>query len=197
MAKIRPIPREEATPEQQRVGDAIFGSRNEEYGGPSAVLLHVPEFAERFEELRDALIKGERLPKAALHLAALLAARFWSSQYTWWKRAEMCRAAGIPDDVIDAVRERRRPAIADPTLEVVYDYVAELLETRRVDEATDARALRLLGEEAVIQLVLIVGFYSMLGLVSDAFEPELPPGLSPPLEEADLGEGLLRERRDP
>lgn len=197
MAKIRPIPREEATPEQQRVGDAIFGSRNEDYGGPSAVLLHVPEFAQRFEDLRDALIKDERLPKPALHLAALLAARFWSSQYTWWKRVEMCRAAGIPDDVIDAVRERRRPVIADPTLEVVYDYVAELLETRRVGEETDARALELLGEEAVIQLLLIVGFYSMLALVSDAFEPELPPGVTPPLEEGDRGGGLLRERSDP
>ena len=99
--------------------------------------------------------------------------------------------------MIDAVRERRRPAIADPMLEVVYDYVAELLETRRVGEETDARALRLLGEEAVIQLVLIVGFYSMLGLGSDAFEPELPPGVPPPLEESGLGEGLLRDERDP
>ncbi|MBA3738954.1 MAG: carboxymuconolactone decarboxylase family protein [Actinobacteria bacterium] len=198
MAKIRPIPREEATPEQRRVGDAIFGSRNEDYGGPSAVLLHVPELAERFEDLRDALIKDERLPKPALHLAALLTARFWSSQYTWWKRVEMCRAAGIPDDVIDAVRDRRRPVFADPALEVVYDYVSELLETRRVGEETDARALQLLGEQAVIQLVLVVGFYSMLGLVSDAFEPDLPPGVTPPLEErGGSGEGRLRESGDP
>ncbi len=198
MAKIRPIQREEATPEQQRVGDAIFGSRNEDYGGPSAVLLHVPELAERFEELRDALINDERLPKPALHFAALLAARFWSSQYTWWKRVDMCRAAGIPDEVIDAVRGRRRPSFADPALEVVYDYVAELLETGQVGEGTDARALQLLGEHAVIQLVLIVGFYSMLALVSDAFEPELPAGVIPPLEDqGGSGEGRLRERRDP
>ena len=199
MAKIRPIPREEATPEQQRVGDAIFGSRNEDYGGPSAVLLHVPEMAQRFEDLRAALIGDERLPRPALHFAALLAARFWSSQYTWWKRVEMCRAAGIPDDVIDAVRDRRRPAaFADPVLEVVYDYVAELLETGRVGEGTDARALQLLGEQELIQLVLIVGFYSMLALVSDAFEPELPSGVVPPLEEpGGSGEGRLRERSDP
>jgi 4-carboxymuconolactone decarboxylase len=198
MAKIRPIPREEATPEQQRVGDAIFGSRNEEYGGPSAVLLHVPEMAQRFEDLRASLIGDERLPKPALHLAALLAARFWSSQYTWWKRVEMCRAAGIPDDVIGAVRDRRRPVFADPVLEVVYDYVAELLESGRVDERTDARALELLGEEAIIQLVLIVGFYSMLALVSDAFEPELPPGVTPPLEEpGGTGGGRLLQGSDP
>jgi 4-carboxymuconolactone decarboxylase len=198
MAKIRPIPREEATPEQRRVGDAIFGSRNEDYGGPSAVLLHVPEMAQRFEDLRASLIGDERLPKSALHFAALLAARFWSSQYTWWKRVEMCRAAGIPDDVIDAVRDRRPPVFADPALEVVYDYVTELLESGRVGEGTEARALELLGEPALIQLVLIVGFYSMLALVSDAFEPELPAGVTPPLEEpGGSGTGRLREPGDP
>ena len=198
MAKIRPIPRDEATPEQQRVGDAIFGSRHEDYGGPSAVLLHVPEMAQRFEDLRDALIKDERLPKPALHLGALLAARFWSSQYTWWKRVDMCRTAGIPDDVIEAVRDRRRPAFVDPALEVVYDYVAELLESGRVGDSVEARALDLLGQEAVIQLVMIVGFYSMLALVSDAFEPELPSGVDPPLGEPDgSGGGRLRPRGEP
>lgn len=193
MAKIRPIPRDVATPDQRRVGDAVFGSRNEDYGGPSAVLLHVPALAQRFEDLRAALIEDERLPKPALHFGALLAARFWSSQYTWWKRVDMCRAAGIPDDVIDAVRDRRRPALADPTLEVVYDYVVDLLETGRVGEEADARARELLGDEAVIQLVMIVGFYSMLALVSDAFEPELPSGVVPPLEEPD-GSGVGRLR---
>src|SRR5918996_2750982 len=128
MARIREIERDDATPEQQQVGDAIFGSRNEDYGGPSAVMLHTPELAARFEDLRDALIKDERLPKPMLHFAALLVARFWSSQYTWWKREEMCRAAGIPDDVIEAGRRRRRPVFDEPSLEIVYDYVAGLLE---------------------------------------------------------------------
>jgi hypothetical protein len=45
-------------------------------------MLHSPELAARFEALRDALIKDERLPKPVLHFAALLVARFWSSQYT-------------------------------------------------------------------------------------------------------------------
>jgi len=192
MPTIRPLQREEATPEQRRVGDAIFGSRKEDYGGPSAVLLHVPELAQRIEELRDALIKDDRLPKPALHLAALLAARFWSSQYTWWKRVDMCRAVGIPDDVIDAVRDRRRPPVLDRPLEIVYDYVAELLETGRVGEGTDRRAVQLLGEQAVIQLVLVVGLYSMLALVSNAFEPELPLGVPPPLEDQGPRGGGLR-----
>lgn len=183
MARINEVERHEATPEQLQVGDAIFGSRNEDYGGPSAVMLHAPALAARFEDLRNALIKDERLPKPVLHFAALLVARFWSSQYTWWKRVEMCRAAGIPDDLIDAVRERRRPTFTDASLETVYDYVADLLERGRVDDTAHQRAVELLEEEGVIALVLLVGLYSTLAMVSDAFEPELPPEVATPLEE--------------
>lgn len=196
MARIREVRRDEATPEQRRVGDAIFGSRNEDYGGPSAVMLHTPELAARFEDLRAALITDDRLPGPVLHFAALLVARFWSSQYTWWKRVGMCRAAGIPDDVIDAVRERRRPAFANPSLETVYDYVADLLERGRVDERAHARAVELLGEEGSIALVLLVGLYSSLAMVSDAFEPDLPDGVEPPLDEPAPGSGRGRLRPD-
>lgn len=183
MARIREVRREVATPEQMRVGDAIFGSRDEDYGGPSAVMLLTPELAQRYEDLRDALITDERLPKPVLHLAALLVARFWSSQYTWWKRVGMCRAAGIPDDVIEAVRQRRRPSFDDASLETVYDYVTGLLERGRVDDRSHEGAVRLLGEEGLISLVLLTGLYSTLALVSDAFEPDLPADVEDALEE--------------
>jgi 4-carboxymuconolactone decarboxylase len=191
MARINEVQRDGATLEQQKIGDAIFGSRNEDYGGPSAVMLHTPELAQRFEDLRDALISDERLPKPVLHFAALLVARFWSSQYTWWKREEMCRAAGIPDEVIEAVRQRRRPVFDEPSLEIVYDYVAGLLERGRVDQASHVRAVELLGERGLIALVMLVGLYSTLAMVSDAFDPDLPAGVAEPLDEppgdADLG----------
>lgn len=181
--RIRPIERHEATSEQRRVGDTIFGSRNEDYGGPSAILLHIPELAERFDHLRDYLVREQKLPKPMLHLAALVTARFWSAQYAWWKRVELCLEAGISPDVIDAVRERRRPPFTDPDLAGVYDYVTELLDNRRVTDATHARLQAAIGDECLIELVLVVGFYSMLGLICDAFEPALPSGVAEPLDD--------------
>jgi 4-carboxymuconolactone decarboxylase len=96
--------------------------------------------------------------------------------------------------VIEAVRQRRRPAFDEPSLEIVYDYVAGLLERGRVDDASHARAVELLGEEGVIALVLLVGLYSTLAMVSDAFEPDLPAGVAEPLDEPpiDAHKGRLR-----
>jgi 4-carboxymuconolactone decarboxylase len=183
MARIRSVERDEATPEQRRVGDIVFGSRNEDYGGPSAILLHIPEAAERFDHLRDYLVREQKLSERMLQLASLITARYWSAQYAWWKRVQPCLAAGIPQDVIDAVRERRPPVFADSELEAVYEYVTELLDTRRVSDATHQRLHALIGDERLIELVLIVGFYSMLGLTCDAFEPDFPPGVGQPLQD--------------
>jgi 4-carboxymuconolactone decarboxylase len=182
MARIKEIDRVEANTEQRRVGDIIFGSRNEDYGGPSAVLLHIPELAERFDHLRNYLVREQKLPKEMSQLAQLITARFWSAQYAWWKRVEPCLAAGIPQEVIDAVRDRRRPTFEDPDLEAAYDYVMELFENRRVSDATHERLQSLIGDECLIELVLTMGFYSMLGLVCDAFEPDFPPGVPEPLD---------------
>jgi 4-carboxymuconolactone decarboxylase len=106
----------------------------------------------------------------------------------------MCRAAGIPDDVIEAVRERRRPEFEDASLEAVYDYVVGLLELGRVEDRSHARAVELFGEEGLIALVLLVGLYSTLAMVSDAFEPDLPSGVAPPLDEPSEGSGSGRLR---
>ncbi len=181
MARIRPVDRDEATDEQRRVGDIIFGSRNEEYGGPSAILLHIPELAERFDRLRNYLVREQALPNHLVQLASLMAARFWSARYAWWKRVQPCLDAGIPQEVVDAVRDRRRPDFAAADHEAVYDYITELFEDRMVSDATHARLQQLIGAEGLIELVLVVGFYSMLGLVCDAFEPDFPPGVTPPL----------------
>jgi 4-carboxymuconolactone decarboxylase len=184
MARIPQVERDSATPEQRRVGDLIFGSREEDYQGPSAIVLHLPDLAERFEVLRNRLVREQRLPGPMVNLAALITARFWDSEYTWWKRVDMCRKAGIGQDAIDAVRERRTPTFGDPALAAVHDYARELLETRRVSEETHRRVKEHLDDEQLIELVMVIGFYSMLALVSDAFEPDFPEDVTAPFEDA-------------
>ena len=76
----------------------------------------------------------------------------------------------------------------------MYDYVAGLLERGRVDDEPHARAVELLGERGLIALVMLVGLYSTLAMVSDAFEPDLPPGVAEPLDEphSNTDRGRLR-----
>ena len=123
------------------------------------------------------LVREQSLPTPLLQLAVLITARSWSAQYAWSKRVKPCLQAGIRQGVIDAVRERRRPSFESDDQEAVYDYVTQLLETSRVGDATHLRLQRIIGDDCLIELVTAVGFYSMLGLLCDAFEPDLPAGV--------------------
>jgi 4-carboxymuconolactone decarboxylase len=175
--RIAPITEQTASPEQRRVGDAIYGGR-EPFGGPSAVLLHAPELAEIANRLRRH-IRAAGLRDDLVQLATLIAARHWSADYVWTIREQFARDAGIDAAAIAAIRHRQHPAFADADQEAIYTYVMELLGPVGIADATHARAVAVLGETGVIELVAAVSLYTMLALVARAADLPVQPGSTP------------------
>jgi 4-carboxymuconolactone decarboxylase len=62
----------------------------------------------------------------------------------------------------------------------VYAFAKELLKTRKVCAATYERAIAEIGLTAVVELVGILGYYSLVSLTINAFEvpPPFPPYFS-------------------
>jgi 4-carboxymuconolactone decarboxylase len=89
------------------------------------------------------------------------------------------RAAGLSDDVIAAIRERRTPQFAKADEQLIYDVIGELLQTKRVSDATYRRAVDTLGLELFIELIAVAGFYTMVAMTLNAFEVEAPDGTRP------------------
>ena len=65
---------------------------------------------------------------------------------------------------------------------VVYDFCDELRATRRVSDATLAAAVDLLGEQGVIDLIGVSGYYVAVSMTLNVAEVPLPDGLEPPLK---------------
>lgn len=183
MATIAPVIREEAEGDVLRIGDIIFTERGEGFGGPSAIMIKVPELAERFDQLRQYLVRGSSLPRPLQQIAILVVVRKLMAQYAWQVRVNTSRELGISEDIIQAVRDGRRPDFEDDEHAAVFDYVSELLDTNRVRVTTHARVLEFLGEPGLIELVGLVGFYAMLSYQCNAFEPPLMKDGPAPLAE--------------
>jgi hypothetical protein len=88
--------------------------------------------------------------------------------------------AGVAETTIEAIRHGRRPDLEGDDL-LVFDFVTELLRTRRVSDATYAAALARFGEQGVIDLAGLTGYYSLLAMAMNvarvpppAGEPRLP-----------------------
>lgn len=150
--------------------------------GPFWVLLRSPEVMLRTKALGDYLRLGNSLPKAISELAIIYTARQWSQQFEWLHHAQFARDAGLADEIIAAIADGRRPAAMSEMEAAAYDLAAELQHTHRVSDATYARAIAAFGEQGVVDLVGVQGYYTMLAMVMNVARTALPEGTPEPLE---------------
>jgi 4-carboxymuconolactone decarboxylase len=152
-------------------------------GGPFEPWLRNPVLAEQLVAVGGTLRFGTTLPARLTELAILTMGRAWTAQFEFWAHERFARRAGVPDAVIDAIKARKRPAFEQPADEAVYDFASEMIASHRASDATYARARRELGERGVVELAVLLGYYSLVSLTLNAFEVPLPEGVEPPLRD--------------
>jgi len=181
MSRI-PIPTlEELTPEQRRVYDAIAGLRGGHIPTHYHVALCAPELTDKWQQLGELLRYRTSLPLRLSELAVLIVARHHDCQYVWHAHAQVAQKAGLADEAIEAIRSGRRPAFRQDDETAVYDYCAELLETKFVSAPAYARALDRLGTVGIVELTALLGYYVMVVMARNAHDIQLPAGVAPPL----------------
>jgi len=179
MSRLPPIDPSDMTALQKKLYDEIAGPRGGAVGGPFAVWMRRPEIAARANEFGNALRLNGTLERRLFELAVLVIARYWSAQYEWYVHEAAARKVGLEDAIIEAIRHGRTPTFAGGSDELVYDFVRELCETRTVGEHTFARATAALGTEVLIELVTVIGFYTIAAMVINVFDAPVPDGACP------------------
>ncbi|HUI94511.1 MAG TPA: carboxymuconolactone decarboxylase family protein [Xanthobacteraceae bacterium] len=172
---------DQLTDVQKKVAERILKVSSAGLGGPYNMLLRSPELTARYLGMTDYLRFETSLPHRLNELAILIEARLWDAQYEWWAHYPIALKAGVPEAVANDIKEGRRPAGMKPDEEVVYDVCIELLRDRHLADATFARAKAMLGEQQVVDLVAVAGFYVMVSSVIIAGEVGIPDGGAPPL----------------
>ena len=113
------------------------------------------------EYLRYRNAIGTRLSE----LVILLIARFWSQQVEWAIHAPIAATVGVADDTIAAIAAGRRPTTLTDDEALVYDLTFEINVNHDISDATFDRALARFGEQGVIDLLGINGYYTLLAMV--------------------------------
>jgi 4-carboxymuconolactone decarboxylase len=177
MARIGEVKREELTARQQQLHDDFLRSRpRKNLTGPFAVLIHTPDIAEPADHLVNYYRKNPKLGRRLIELIILLAVRDATAQYAWSVHEPHALEHGLTQDVIDAIRARKRPDFARDDERLIYDFVTELLANKTVSTATFERAKGAFGLEGVIEAVTCAGLYGMIGFVLNVFDIPPQPG---------------------
>lgn len=183
MSRFKNLTRARLTDAQRRVYDAIASGPRGDVQGPFKVLLSSPELADRVQRLGEFARYRTSLPPRLSELAILITARFWGAEFEWHAHVPEAIKGGLAPTVIAALAEHRRPVFENDDEAVLHDFCTELLERRRSTDQRFVDAVGCFGDAGVVELVGVLGYYSLLALVMNAFEiPALAPA-DPPLAE--------------
>jgi 4-carboxymuconolactone decarboxylase len=174
MSRLTRLGREDLNPAQMEVYNAISAGARGSVGGPFKVLLHSPELAKRVEQLGLHVRFQCKIPERLRELAICIVAQRWKASYEWYVHAPLARKQGVPNHVLDAMGAGRRPDFAEEGDATVFDYATEVLHSGQVSDPTFARARALLGDESIVDLTGLIGYYTLLAFTINAFEVEIP-----------------------
>jgi 4-carboxymuconolactone decarboxylase len=65
---------------------------------------------------------------------------------------------------------------------VVYDFVTELTTTKKVSDATYARAKTIFNDQQIVDLTALAGNYVMVAMILAMAEETVPPGKEEPFK---------------
>ena len=183
MTRYREITPAEMTPAQQRVHDMIVAGRRGRFGGPFQLLIRAPEICEHAAKLGEHLRWGTSLPDRLSELAIITTASFWRAQYEWYAHAPLAEKAEVPAAAIEAIRRGETPGFEQKDEALVYRICTELFHTRRLSDASFSDAVATLGETGLMEVIAIIGYYTLIGNTLNAFQVALPQGVAPPFPE--------------
>ena len=183
MSRYREIAPAALSEAQRRVFDMIVAGRRGRVAGPFQVLLRAPQVCEHAAKLGEHLRWGSTLPARLSELAIILTARALRAQYEWHAHAPLAEKAGVPAAAIEAIRTGGTPSFTAPDEALVHRIVSELQKTQRLSDASFAAAVETLGEEGLVEIIAIIGYYTLIGNTLNVFQVALPAGSSPPFPE--------------
>jgi 4-carboxymuconolactone decarboxylase len=90
--------------------------------------------------------------------------------------------AGLSPQIAQAIADGRRPdAMADDEA-AAYDLAVEIQRGKHVSDETYKKAVGKFGEQGVIDILGISGYYTLLAMTMNATRTSMPDGIAEPLK---------------
>lgn len=172
--RLPPIAPAQWSDAQRREAEAVIAGPRGALISPFVPLLRSPELMGHVQRMGEYLRYRSALGLRLSEFAILLTAREWSQQVEWVIHAPIAEREGVARASIEALAEGRRPEGLPEDEAAVYDFCTELHHRRGVCDVTWQRAVALFGEQGVVDLIGVTGYYSLLSMVMNAARTAVP-----------------------
>jgi AhpD family alkylhydroperoxidase len=179
MARLPLLDPDTAAPDAAELLTRIAGERGQAFN-VYRMLANSPGALAHVYGLAAYLWQDSALPPRLTELVILRVAQLTGSDYEWARHVAIARRIGLTDREIDAVaRWRQMPDRFDDAERAALELTEQATRGVEASAASVAAVRSQLGDQATLELTVLVGFYGMVSrlLRSLAVDPE--PGDGP------------------
>ncbi len=183
MSRLPPLDVDDLKPEQREVLDAIRrGPRGARIGlvGPFDVWVRAPRIGQAVQSLGAAARFATTLSENVKEVAICTVGAHYRARFEFAAHSRMAVAAGVTPAVVEAIRAGAEPSFERDDEALAYRLARALVTTHRIDDDSYRQAERTFGEQALIELVTIIGYYCLVSLTLNAFEVPLTDAMTDP-----------------
>jgi 4-carboxymuconolactone decarboxylase len=185
MSRLPYLRRDDLDPDGEAVWDAVVSTRGQQVvheeghlTGPFNALLHSPGVGLRVADLGAALRYHSSIDDDLLQIVILTVAVRWKAEYEWWAHAQIAVARHVPDEVIAAIGRGETPSFGTDGGRVVHAVARQLVDDGQGEASTPTEAQTLPGDQGLVELVALCGYYTLISFGLNAFHIPLPDGVA-------------------
>jgi 4-carboxymuconolactone decarboxylase len=170
--RFPPIKREELN----EAGKKLFDTRAVADGfGPGSIRLYSPPLAAGMTDVNVYLRRKSGLDPRLVELAILVTAREMDCEYVWTAHEPAAQKAGLAQGIIDTVKFRKPLTGMGEKEAVIVQLGRDSISKHKVGSDTFARAVKLFGNQGVVNIVSLMGDYAATTILLNVADQRVRP----------------------
>jgi 4-carboxymuconolactone decarboxylase len=182
--RMAEIPLDKMSPAQRAVADAIMSGPRKGMSGPFNAWLRSPELADRLQKVGEYVRFNSSLDRRVNEMAIIMTAQAWGSQYEWHAHAPLAIKAGLDPTIVAAIGAGRKPDNMKDDEAIVWEFTTQLRRDHSVDDAIYTKALEKFGENGIMDLIAVNGYYDVVSMTLNVAHVAPPAGEELPFKQA-------------
>ena len=175
------IPLSQMSAEQRKGYDYVMRERAM-CPGPFKIWVENPRLMNLMVPIGTYFKKQSSLNNAEREIATTLLVAKWGAAFPVTEHERISEEAGVPAEKVDRMIIGLPVAFDDQREQVVYEVTSALINSRVVPNGVYERAAKLLGNNGLTDLTVLIGYYSMVAFTLMAYDV---PANAPPLRTAE------------
>ena len=157
------IPYDEMTPEQKEGYHSLMETRGR-LPGPNKIYVHNPKLVKVMGPLGAYFRTGYSLSEREREIAVIITNAHFHSTYPTNAHERAGKAAGLPDDKVEAMLADLPTSFDDEREQAVYEMAMCLTNSRWASKGLYDRAVEALGHIGITDVITLMGYYTSVSM---------------------------------